>query len=117
MSLKDKALAMNGNGGIPFMEGREKAKELPTQSSVTIDNYGFIDGEEGEYVVLSLKEFPKSFFFGGSVVTEKMLELDKSLTSEEKEEIKTVGLPVQFLKRKNKAGKREYASCEFYPEI
>jgi hypothetical protein len=117
MSLRDKAQQLNTTQGVPFMEGRTKAETLPTQSSVTIDNYGFIDGEEGEYVVLSLKEFPKHFFFGGGVITEKMTELDKWLTKEEKQEIKSDGLPVLFQKRKNKAGKREYMTCEFYPEL
>jgi hypothetical protein len=117
MSLKDKAQQLNSTLGVPFMEGRDKADGLPTQSSVTIDDYGFIDGEEGEYVVISLKEFPKHFFFGGGVITEKMLALDKDITKEEKQEIKKDGLPVLFSKRKNKTGKRDYMTCEFYPEI
>jgi hypothetical protein len=83
MSLKARALALNSQGGVPFMDGREKA-ELPLQSSVTICDYGFIDGEDGEYVVLALKEFPKAFFFGGSVITQKFQDLVKDITEEEK---------------------------------
>jgi hypothetical protein len=117
MSLKDKALQLNNNGGVPFMEGRELNKDLPLNGTVTIVDYGFIKGDDGEYVVLALKEFPKNFFFGGSVISEKMLEIDKGITDDELKEIHEIGLPVAFTKRKNKAGRREYTTCEFYPEI
>jgi hypothetical protein len=116
MSLKDRALQLNSNGGVPFMEGRTKGDNLPLNSPVTIDDYGFIDGEDGEYVVISLKEFPKNFYFGGSVVTEKMQDIEKDITPDEKKEIHSSGLPVLFSKRKNKAGKKEYTTCVFYPD-
>jgi hypothetical protein len=117
ISLKEKIQALNSNGGVPFMENRTKGDKLPTQSSVTVDNYGYIDGEEGEYVVISLREFPDKFYFGGGVVTDKFEELDKALSKDEKAQILEEGLPVLFQNRQNKAKKREYMTCVFYPEF
>lgn len=117
MNFREKAVLLNAQGGVPFMEGREKAGELPMGSEVTIDDYGYIDGKDGEYVVLSLREFPKSFFFGGQVVTEKMQEIDKMFTSAtEKNQQLAEGIPVVFEKKTNKAGKRDYVTCVFFPE-
>lgn len=115
-SLKDKALKLNSIGGIPFMENREKA-DLPVGTVCTLDDYGFAKSENGgDYVVLSLAEYPKSFFFGGSVVTDKMHLLDLELEASEKEAMREEGIPVIFVKKLNKKGKREYMTCEFFPE-
>lgn len=120
MSLKDKATSLNSTG-IKFMDGRTKGEELPTGSPVTVDGYGFIDdGDEKaphKYVVLSLKECPDEFFFGGSVISDKFEKLNDEMDDDDKAEIETAGLPVLFEKHKNKAGKREYMTCTFYPEV
>ena len=116
LNLMDLAKSLNGEGGIPFMENREK-KELPCGSPVTIVDYGFIKDEDGDYVVLALKEFPKNFYFGGGVVTEKMQSLDKIVTTELSihDQVCKAGLPVLFTKKANKKNTRNYMTCEFYP--
>jgi hypothetical protein len=109
LSLKDKAKALNASGGISFMDERTKG-ELPEGVVVTINDFGFIKGDKGEFVVISLEEHPEEFFFGGGVVTEKLRELKDDL-----DDVQNEGLPVVFHRVKNKKGKREYMTCEFYP--
>lgn len=100
------------------MEGREKAGKLPMGSEVHVDNYGYIDGEKGEYVVLSLVEFPGHFFFGGTVVTEKFQDIDKMFESATEKELQLKEtIPVAFMEKSNKAGKRDYVTCVFFPEV
>ena len=113
MSLKEKMLNMNSNEGIPFMKGRTKgeASELIGQS-VTIRDFDFLDGQDGEYVVFIVDEINDSFFFGGSVLTNNL----KEITSEEKEEVKKNGLPVLMYEAKSKKTGRKYTAVKFYPD-
>lgn len=113
-NLRNKAKEINSNGAIEFMEGKEKL-ELPLQEVVTIENFGFLkDENQADYVVFTLKEYPDNFFFGGSVVTEKMKNFDNET---DRNEIDFEGgLPVIFERKQNKKKKREYTTCEFFPE-
>jgi len=114
LNLKNKAQKVNQDGSVPFMEGREKA-DLMLDEILTIDDYGFINGKDGEYVVLSCLEYPKFFFFGGSVVTQKVRALiDGESEQEVKELLSKFGLTTQFTEKKSKASNRTYMTCEFY---
>ncbi|NCC78975.1 MAG: hypothetical protein EOM07_05155 [Clostridia bacterium] len=114
--LKDKAKKINSNGGVAFMDRREKA-ELILDETLLVDDFGFIKGEDGEYVVLSTKDYPKFFFFGGSVVTQKFKELiDGENLDDIKEKLEAEGLPTLFTKKTTKKGNRSYTTCVFYPE-
>lgn len=118
MALKDKAKKLNGEV-LPLMEGRDKLDEIPMNSPVTVDDFGFLTGEKGnEYVVLTFKEYPKHFFFGGSVVTDKFAKLMPEMDEADFAEIRANGIPVAFSKRKSKdKTKQAYTTCEFYPEF
>lgn len=113
MSLKEKALAMNqGKKGIEFMQGRTKGELIEILDVVvTITDYEFLDGTDGEYAVFIIKEDNDKFYFGGSVLTRDL----KEFTEEEKNEVKEKGLPVKFSNKKSK-NKRNYTGVEFYPE-
>lgn len=115
MGLKDRAKKLNSGNGVPFMEGREKGEFFPLNSIVTVDQFGFINGENGQYVVLSFREFPENFFFGSSVATEKFSLLEAENTPAEVAEALEEGIPVIFTERKSK-NKRTYTTVEFYPE-
>ena len=106
MSLKEKMLKMNNNEGIKFMSERTKGdiKELIGQK-VTIKDFEFINGDNGEYVVFIVDEIADSFFFGGSVLTSNL----KTLSEEEKKEVQENGLPVEIYEAKSK-NKRNYIS-------
>lgn len=116
LNLKNKANKVNQDGSVSFMDGREKA-DLMLDEVLSIDDYGFINGKDGEYVVLSCLEYPKFFFFGGSVVTQKFKAL---IEGEDETELKAhlakFALPTRFLEKKSKSSNRSYMACEFYPE-
>ena len=112
MSLKEKMLKMNNNEGIKFMSERTKGDihELLGQK-VTIKDYDFLSGDNGEYVVFIVDEIADSFFFGGSVLTSNL----KALSEEEKKEVQENGLPVEIYEAKSKS-KRNYIGAKFYPD-
>ena len=113
MGLKEKAKSLNSGNGIEFMENRTKGEvEELIDQTLTIRDYAFITGDDGEYAVFIVDEVEDKFYFGGMVVTEDL----KQFTPEEHEEIRKDGLPTLFSKRTNKKGKREYTAIEFYPE-
>lgn len=113
MSLKDKMMSLNSNEGIPFMKGRTKGEisEILGQP-VTIRDFDFLDGQDGEYVVFIVDEVKDTFFFGGSVLTSNL----KLLNSEEVNEVKESGLPVMLYEAKSKKTGRKYVAAKFYPD-
>lgn len=117
-SLKAKTQKLNSEGGIPFMDGRTHGGELPNKAPATLDGFGFITGENGEYAVISMMEYPDFFFFGGSVITQKLKELEVILLDAGVNLAdQTDGIPIMFERKTNKTGKKEYTTCTFYPEV
>ena len=99
---------------LPFMDGREKGenKELIGQVS-TINQFGFIPNEAGEpYAVFTVKEREKRFYFGGMVLTDRLIQLEKEGY---REVIETEGLPMLMTEKKGKSN-RFYTNVEFFPE-
>lgn len=112
-SLRDRAKEFSVQ--LPLMEGREKGetKELLGQIS-TIDDYGFLPNEAGEpYAVFTVKERAKQFFFGGTVLTARLSELEAEGYHDE---IVKDGLPMLMTEAKGKKSNRSYTNVEFYPE-
>lgn len=112
-SLRERAQQFNIQ--LPFMEGREKGdgKELNGQISTIVD-YGFLSNEKGEpYVVFITKERANKFYFGGMVLTERLLELENDGYHDA---IVEEGLPVLFTEEKSKKSNRPYVNVKFYPE-
>lgn len=89
--------------GIPFMEGREPS-ELVEGQVVTLTDYGFIDGEDGKYVVFMIKEDDKHFYFGGLVLTQLCEQLD-NYSDEEVKEVLEHGIQFTTEKKKSKKGR------------
>ena len=111
-SLRDRAKEFSVQ--LPFMEGREKgdSNELVGQVS-TIADYGFLKGDDGrEYVVFIVKERAKTFYFGGTVLTDQMQQLEAEGYHEA---IVEEGLPMLMTNKKSK-NNRSYVNVEFYPE-
>ena len=109
---KDLFNEVTKNEGIPFMEGREKGT-LPIGTPATINDWGYIKGDDGEYSVISLRETPKQFYFGGSIIT-KNLKAFEELAEENGVDLATVkneGIQVIFNKEKSK-NNREYMYME-----
>lgn len=110
-SLKERAKEFSVQ--LPFMDGRTKgdAKELVGQVS-TINNYGFLQGDNGAYVVFTVKERKDKFYFGGTVLTDQMEQLE---AEGYRDEIETEGLPMLMTEKKSK-NNRGYIAVEFYPD-
>ena len=112
-SLRDRAKEFSTI--LPFMEGRDKgdAKELIGQVS-TITDYGFFKNEDGgDYVVFITRERSKTFYFGGSVLTDQLTQLEAEGYHDA---IVDEGLPMLMTEKKSK-NNRAYVSVEFYPEV
>lgn len=111
-SLKDRAKEFSIQ--LPFMEGREKgdAKELIGTVN-TIKDYGFLKGDDNrDYAVFIVAERSKSFYFGGTVLTDQLMQLEAEGYHDA---IIEEGLPMLMTEKKSK-NNRSYVNVEFYPE-
>ena len=112
-SLKDRAKEFDAQ--LPLMEGKDKGdtKELLGQVS-TINDYGFLPNDAGEaYAVFTVKERPSKFYFGGSVLTARLTDLEAEGYHDT---IVEEGLPVLMSEQKSKKSNRTYVNVVFYPE-
>lgn len=111
-SLRDRAKEFSVQ--LPFMDGRDKgdAKELVGQIS-TITEYGFLKGDDNrDYVVFIVQERAKKFYFGGTVLTDQLAQLEAEGYHDA---IVSEGLPMLMTEKKSK-NNRSYINVEFYPE-
>jgi hypothetical protein len=111
-SLKDRAKEFSVQ--LPFMDGREKgdAKELVGQVSTIVD-YGFLKGDDNrDYVVFIVAERSKVFYFGGTVLTDQLQQLEADGYHDD---IVAEGLPMLMEEKKSK-NNRGYINVTFYPE-
>lgn len=111
-SLKDRAQEFSVQ--LPFMDGKDKGETKELVGTVnTIIDYGFLKAEDGkEYVVFIVKERKDKFYFGGTVLTDQMAQLEAEGYHDD---IITEGLPVLLTEKKSK-NNRTYTNVEFYPE-
>ena len=111
MNLRERTQQLSNN--LPFMNDREKG-EVKTllNEIVTVDNFGFMNDEDGDYVCFTIKEQPKKFFFGGMVLTDDMHQLE---ADGYRDEIESDGLPIRMIEKKSK-NKKTYTKVEYYPE-
>ena len=109
-----KARAKEFSVQLPFMDGRDKgdARELVGQIS-TITDYGFLKGDDNrEYAVFIVGERGNKFYFGGTVLTDQLQQLEAEGYHDD---IVAEGLPMLLTERKSK-NNRSYTNVEFYPE-
>lgn len=113
--LKNRAKRLTENG-LPFMEGREKLEIEGSllDTTLNVEEYGFMKGEFGEYVVIALKEYPSHFVMGASVVTQAFKNLDDNFSDEEVQAIIGEGFTLKFSKKKSK-NKKTYVNVDFFP--
>ena len=112
-SLKDRLKEFDVR--LPFMDGRDKgdANELLGQVSTIID-YGFLPNDDGElYVCFITAERSKTFYFGGSVLTDRISQLDEEGYGEA---IREEGLKILMNKVTSKKSKRTYTNVQFVVE-
>lgn len=101
--------------GLPLMEGKTQLNvENIMGEEVTVEDYGYLKGDNGEYVVLTLKEYPNHFMYGATVVTQSFKELDSALSVDERIEILQEGLTFSITEKKSKNGYK-YHKMTFFP--
>ena len=103
--------------GIPFMEGRTLAKDFSDILGVVvkITDYGFINGDDGEYTVFIVEDNDKEFYASGKVLTQDLHTLEEQIGVEEfKSAVREEGLEVIFGRKKSKNG-REYTTVKLFP--
>ena len=102
--------------GLPFMDGREKLEVTGEvlNNILTVDDYGYLDGDDGEYVVISLKEYPKHFIYGGSVVTDAFKKLEEKIGAENMAQLIQHGLTFRLSELISK-NKRKYVRISLFP--
>ena len=99
---------------LPFMEGRDKGETKELLGTVnTIIEYGFLPNDNGEaYACFIVKERPGKFYFGGSVITDRLTQMEAEGYHEE---IVELGLPVLMTEKKSK-NNRTFTNVVFFPE-
>lgn len=101
--------------GLPFMEGLDKGETSDLLGQVlNVVEYGYMNGDDGEYVVFIVRENDEHFFFGSTVVTSAFKQLDATIQPEVLKEILELGLPIKLTERQSKS-KRKYIKVDFYP--
>lgn len=99
---------------LPFMEGRDKGETKELLGTVnTITDYGFLPNENGEvYACFIVKERPSKFYFGGTVLTDRLTQLEQEGYHDA---ICEEGLPMLMTEKKSR-NNRNFTNVEFYPE-
>ena len=104
--------------GLPFMDGREKLEITGEvlNNILTVDDYGYLDGDDGNYVVISLREYPNHFIYGGSVVTDAFKKLEEKIGAENMAQLIQHGLTFRLSELISK-NKRKYVRISFFPNF
>lgn len=109
-NLKERLLSLNS--GVEFMEGRDK-KEIPLNVQLTVENYDYLQGEDGDFAVIIFKEDKDNFYFGSSVSTKKLKLIDDNFNEDEiNQMLENSEIIVEFSERKSK-NKRKYTDMKF----
>lgn len=113
MSIKEIAKKATTNNGCPLMDGRDHVgTECVIDKVVHMDGVWIINGDDGEYAVYTVAEFPDKFLFGGHVITEMVNELLEQYTIEElNNELMEEPLAIRLTTKRSKKG-RPYTAVE-----
>lgn len=104
----------NGGKGIPFMEDAEKL-DIKTLLGVPvhITDYGFINGDDGEFIVMQFVEYPGAFVFGNAIITADIKEAESDLGSKVACLEELANQAIIFNQQTNKKGNRTYIAPTF----
>lgn len=102
---------------VASMENREKGNLSDICDNVPrhICAYDFMTNDEGEYAVFDILEDCNNFYFGNSLITEKLKEIDKAI----KADIITIGDLMEqgvVFRRATSAKGRTYTTIDFVKE-
>ena len=97
------------NKGIPFMEGKDKGSLRDMiDRPLHIEDFGFINGQDGKFAVILFAEDSDNFYFGNSIITEMLEQVDadgmRDALADE---------TIVFSMRMSKERKQEYMTFDF----
>ena len=81
---------------------------------LTVDDYGYLEGNDGEYVVIAFQEYPQHFIYGGSVVTDAFKKLEGKIGTDNMGILIEHGLTFKLTELVSK-NKRKYTRISFFP--
>lgn len=82
MTLAEK-LRERTQAGSPIMQGRTKLSTSDIiENKLTLEAADIITNADGVYAVVTFREFPENFYFGGKVLTDMIIELYDLLNAE-----------------------------------
>lgn len=110
LTLKERLLN-EVNNGLPFMVGREK-DVIELGKIITIKDYGFLTGEDGDFICFIDEQHEGKYFFGGSVLTEKFKQIELAFTEDEIKVLLGMGIEIVCTEKKSK-NNRKYISVDF----
>lgn len=106
----------NAGAGVPFMDGATKFNVRNiVGETVHLCDYGFIEGEKGEFIVMAFREYPSCFAFGNSIMTGDIREMEQDFGSKDAvlEVLAKVAITFEF---KTSKKNREYIAPHFEEE-
>lgn len=96
------------NEGVPFMEGRYKGEKSEILGKpLHIADFGFINGNDGNFAVMLFAEIPDKFYFGNSIVTEMLEAVERDNQRQALKEVQ-----ITFNERKAKESGRTYIAFD-----
>ena len=99
------------NKGIPFMDDRRKCDMHDLLGEeLHVSDFGFINGQAGDYAVVAFKEHPEEFYFGGKVLTDILHQVDADGM---RDELTKQGLVLTTTR--SKRTHQEYIGVDFLP--
>lgn len=105
----------------PLMENKIRVETAEVADKpVTIVGVDFVDGNNGEFSIILLKEYPDNFLFGGSVVTDRLKKLSNSLGGVDELNMaidKEGGIPVVFVSVKAKVKSSKNGMYNTYTDM
>lgn len=105
----------------PLMEDKIRVETAEVADKpVTIVGVDFVDGNNGEFSIILLKEYPDNFLFGGSVVTDRLKKLSNSLGGADELNMaidKEGGIPVVFVSVKAKVKSSKNGMYNTYTDM
>lgn len=105
----------------PLMEDKIRVETAEVADKpVTIVGVDFVDGNNGEFSIILLKEYPDNFLFGGSVVTDRLKKLSNSLGGVDELNMaidKEGGIPVVFVSVKAKVKSSKNGMYNTYTDM
>ena len=80
------------------------------EKQMTVTAYSLFKGKHGDTAIVIVKEYPESFLFAPSVLTDMLKQVDAD--DEAREALKNEGMKIILHDRENKDGSRHYKAVE-----